>query len=434
MKIESQNLPKSQLEITFELSVEELKPFLQKAAQEITEQKPLEGFRPGKAPYEIVKQRLGESAILQHATNAIIGDTFYKYLDEQGLDIVDQPKIDIVKIAPDNPFVYKATVSLLPKVELTEYKNLSVKPQEEIKVEDKEVEKVIEDLRKMRASEKVVDRAAKKGDKVELNFETFIDGVALAGGKAEKYPLVLGDGQMIPGFEEQVEGMKKDDEKEFELEFPKKYHNEKIAGKKAKFKIKLLSVFERQMPELNDDLAKNMGLKTLDDLKSQIKNNLQQEKQQKAQDKKDLEMVNLILEKSKFEDLPDSLINQELQKMLEELKDNIAKQGLKFEDYLNHLKKKEADLKIDFTPDAIKRIKTSIAIRQIAVNENFSADEKDIDAEIEKTIASYKMNPMYAQNMEQLEKNIKSEGARRYFGNVIVNRKVMDFLRKTIIK
>ncbi|OGF31326.1 trigger factor [Candidatus Falkowbacteria bacterium RIFOXYD2_FULL_35_9] len=434
MKITKNLLEKSQVELTIEISQEDLKPYLEKAAIELTEKKPLQGFRPGKAPYEIVRKQLGEMVILQQASNAIIGETFYQAIEKEKLETVDQPNISIVKMAPENPFIYKATVSLLPEIKLVDFTTIKIKKSAEIKITDDDVNKVIKDLQNMRATEVNVDREVKKDDKVEVNFETFIDGVALAGGKAEKYPLVIGAGQMIPGFEEKVIGMKKDEEKQFEISFPKDYHQTKIAGKKAKFKIKLLQVFERQLPELNDDFAKNLGVKTVIDLQNQIKHNLEHENQHKQEHGQDMDIVNAIIDKSEFGQLPEVLITDEARKMMEELKDNVAHQGLGFEDYLNHLKKKESDLLLDFTPDAIKRVKTALAIRQMAKDKNISATKDEIQQEKEITLASYKMNPAYAQHMAQLEQNMKSESAERYFGNVITNRKVMDMLRETMIE
>ena len=434
MQVSKQTLPKSQIELTFELTIEDLKPFLEQAAEEMTTQKPLEGFRPGKVPFEIVKQRLGEMAILQAATNAIIGETFYDELEKSGIETVDQPKIDIVKMAPNNPFVYKATVSVLPQIELCDYKKLSVKPVEKVVVKKEEVEKIISDLQKMRAEEKPVDREVQKGDKLELNFETIVEGIAIPGGKAEKYSLLVGEGHMIPGFEDNLIGLKKDEEKTFELAFPKDYHNAGTAGKLAKFTVKVLSVAERVLPEVNDDFAKSLGLKKKEDLEKQIEQNVEHERSHELASKKDLEIINLLIEKNKYNELPDSLINDETHKMIEELKDNVKQQGLLFDDYLNHLKKKEDELRLDLTPDAIKRVKTALAIRQIAITENLSASHDEIHAEIDKTLAAYKLNPMYAEEMKHLEENVHSEAAHRYFANLVTNRKVMDHLRKTLIK
>lgn len=434
MKVLMNKLPKSQIELTFELEFNELKKFLETAANELTKDKPLTGFRPGKAPYDIVKQRLGEMTILQKAANSIIAKTYYDYIEAQGLETVDQPDINIDKMAPGNPFIFKAKVSLLPKIEVADYKTLKVKPLPEIKITTEAVEKVINDLRKMRVKEILVERAAQIGDKVDINFETFIDKVAIPGGKAEKYPLVLGDKQMIEGFEEQIVNMKKDEEKEFELSFPKKYHNEKVAGKKALFKVKLLAVYERQLPEANDEFAKGLGLPNLEKLKDQIKHNLEHEKKQQNQHAQDLEILNLLIEKSKFEDLPDVLINDETHKMLHELEDNLAQQGLNFQDYLNHIKKTEEELRLDFTPDAIKRVKIALIIRQIGLSQNLTASEKEIDEEADKVLKSYQLNPVYAGDLKRIEDNIKSPAGRRYLANVITNQKVMKMLRQEMTK
>ena len=434
MKINLNKLPKNVLEITFELDSSDLKPFLEQAAKEMTESKPLTGFRPGKAPYEIVKQRLGEMAIMQHALNSIIAKTYYDYLDKEKINTVEQPKIDVVKLAPENPVVYKATVALLPSVEVTDFRKIAIKPIEEIKIEAAAVDKVLADIQKMRCQEALVEREIGKTDKAEIDFETFIDKIAIAGGKAEKYPLVIGDNHMIEGFEDNLIGLKKDDTKEFELSFPKKYHEEKIAGKKATFKVKVLNVYERKMPELNDELAKSLGLPTFEALKKQIEDNLKHEKEHQAQDKKDVEIITQLIEKSTFGDLPDVLINDEAHKMVHELEDKVTQQGLQFADYLNHLKKKESDLLLDFTPDAIKRVKSSLAIRQIALNEKITIDDKEIDDETDLTLKSYQMNPQYASELKQIEDNIKSPNARRYFENLLINRKVMKLLRKEMVK
>lgn len=434
MNVTKNSLPKSQIELIFEVEYNEIMPQLENAATELAEQTKIEGFRPGKAPFEIVKQRLGEMAILQHAVNSIIANFYYDYIDKNKIETIDQPQIEIIKMAPNNPFSFKAVAALLPNVELCDYKNLKAEKIPEIKIEKEEVDKVINDLRKMRVTEALVEREAKMTDRAEINFETFIDGIAIAGGKAEKYAVVLGENQMIEGFEENLVGLKKDDEKEFELTFPKKYHNEKIAGKKAKFKVKMLAVFEMTLPEVNDELAKTLGLKDLASLNAHIEHSLKHDKETTEIQKQELNIVNQLIEKSKFGDLPDVLITQETHKMVHELEENVAMQGLEFDDYLRHLNKTIADLKLDFVPDAIKRVQTALAIRQIAIAENISANEEEIHAEIDRTLKSYQLNPAYAEDLKKIEENITTEASHRYFANIITNRKVIEFLKKENVK
>ncbi len=433
MQISKQFLPKSVIEITFELSVEELQPYLEDAATEMSNSKPIAGFRPGKVPFAIAKQQYGELAILQAAVSTIIGQTYYDYIEKEKVETVEQPKIDVVKIAPGNPFIYKATAAILPKVELAEYTTLKTKPMEKVEAKPEEIEKIISDIQNMRAKEVSVDRPAEMKDKVDIDFETFVDQVAIPGGKSEKYPLVLGTKQFIPGFEEAIVGVKAGESKEFELNFPKDYKEEKLAGKKALFKVKLNQVFKLELPEVTDEFAKTLGLKTVADLKSNLQHNLEHEKLHKEQETKDLEMLNLLIDKTKFEDLPEALITNETHKMMNELKGNVEHQGLNFTDYLNHLKKKEADLMLDFTPDAVKRVKTSIIIREVAKKENLMATLDEVKLERMNTLARYSMNPQLADRMKEIEENINHEDSTSHFEDIVTNHKVVDFLRKTMI-
>ncbi len=432
MNITKKELPKKQIELIIELSEKEVKPYLEKAAERLSEDKPIKGFRPGKAPFDTVVRQFGEMALYQNASQDMIAENYYKAIEQENFETVEQPKIDIVKMAPKNPFIFKATVSLLPSVELPEYKKIKAKKLEEIKIEDSEIEKVLADLKKMRAKETLVDREVKERDRVEVDFNTCVDKVPIEGGEAKKYPLVIGDKKMIPGFEEQIIGMKKDEEKEFDLEFPKDYHQKTIAGKLAKFKVKLLAVYQIDLPEITEEFAKGMGVPTVEALKNQIKKNLEDEKKAKAVQKQEFEIIEQLIEKATFEEIPDILVDEETHKMLHELEDNVTRQGLDFQQYLNHLKKSEAEMRLEFSADALKRVKTALSIRAIAKKEELKATKKEIDEEQEKTLASYKLQPQYQNQLDQLEKNIKTENARRYFENLIANKKVIEFLKNNV--
>jgi len=434
MKIDKKNLEKSQLEITVEMTEEELKPFLTATAEEISKNKEIKGFRPGKAPYNMVVNAVGEMTIYQHAANDAIAKTYYELLEQEQIDTVEQPKIEVIKLAPGNPFIFKATVALLPKVTLCDYTKLKIKPLEEIKVEDKEVEKVLEDLKKMRAKEVLVDQAAEPGNKVELDFNTYIDNVPIEGGQAQKHWVIIGEKHMIPGFEEALVGLKKDEEKEFELAFPKDYHAKNVAGKKAVFKVKIIAVYKIELPEITEEFAKSLGMKDLENLKKSITNNLKKEREMKATQKQELEIFEKLIEKCEFEELPDVLINDETHKMLHELEDNVTQQGLKFEDYLSHLKKTEAELRLEFVPDAIKRVKTALIVREIAKKENIEVTHDEIHEELDKIIASYKLNPAYAGEVERIEQNLHSHETHHYIENILTNRKTLHKLKELIVK
>jgi trigger factor len=433
MKIEKKELPKKQLELTIEVSAEELKPFIEKTVEEISKSKNIAGFRPGKAPYDMVVKEVGEMTIYQTAANSAIEKYYIEAATKEELEVVDQPKIEVVKLAPGNDFIFKATVALMPNIEVADLEKINVKDVEAEKVTDAELDKTIDRLLHMRAKETLEEKAAEKGDKVEMSFKSFMDNVPLEGGQAEKHSTVIGEGMMIPGFEDNLVGLKKGEEKEFELTFPEKYHEKKLAGKKATFKVKVAGVYKIEIPELNDELAVGFGFKDVEGLKGNIRNNITQEKDNKAKQKQELEIVEALIEKSTFDEIPETMIDSEVHKMLHEMEENISRQGMKMEDYLTNIKKTEADLKLDFAPDALKRVKTGLVIRQIAIDNSITATPDDIKAEKEKTIAQYKLNPATAEQVPELEKQLEHENSTRYFENLIANRKTVEFIKSKVI-
>ena len=285
MKSEVKKLAKSQVEITIEVSLEEIKSYLDKAVSKISQEIKIEGFRPGKAPYEIIKQKVGDMGILQEALDDIISATYYEVLKEQKIVTIGQPQIDIVKVAPNNPFVYKATAAVLPKVKVGDYKKIKIK-REPIKIGDEPVDKILADIRKMRATEKLVDQPAKAGHKLTIDFEVFLNGVPIERGQHQKYPIVIGENKFIPGFEDQLIGLKAGETKEFKLKFPEKYFEKKLANKEAEFKVNCQAVYELELPELNNELAKSISadkFQTLSELKNNIQENLKTEETTKQE-------------------------------------------------------------------------------------------------------------------------------------------------------
>lgn len=434
MQITKKSLPKNQLELTIELSAEEMKPYVENAAKEISMTKKIPGFRPGHAPLNLIIKEFGEMKILQTAANNAIAATYYDILETEKLETVDQPDIKMLKLAPNNPLIYSATVALMPQVTLCDYEKIKIKPLENIKIEQKEIDKVISELQRLRAKEILEDKEIANGDKVELDFDTFIDNVLLENGQARKHSLIVGENTMIPGFEDNLIGQKKNDEKEFKLFFPKNYHAANLAGKEAKFKIKIIAVYKIELPELNDEFAKSMGLQKIDDLRKNIENNIKLEKEIKNKQAQELEIMEKLNDKCQFNELPDVLINNETHKMMHELEENLDRRGLKLPDYLKHLKKTEAEMRLDFTADAIKRVKSALAIRAVAQKENISVSDEDINIEINKTLASYKMHPAYAGQIADLEKSMKTENARHYFKNLLMNRKAIECIKEKMMK
>lgn len=413
-------LPKSQVELTIEVSVEEAAPFIEKAAARISKEVNIKGFRPGKVPYDVLKQHIGEAAIYEEAFKDIVDDTYPRAVDQEKLMVVGRANIDVEKVAPGNPFVYKATAPLMPKVELGDYKSLKTK-KPEVKMDEKKFDQTLADLRKMRAKEKLVTREAKKGDKVVIDFDIKIDGVSIEGGKAEKQSVMLGEGNFIPGFEDGVEGMKKDEKKEYPVTFPKEYFKKDLAGKKAIAHITLHDVYEMELPELTDEFAKELNFESVEKLKNEIRENIKRELEQEVQEKFELDVIEEVIKKSKIEELPEQLIEDECEKMLRELEQDIVQRGLKFDDYLTHMKKTRDELKDGFKEAATKRIHAAIVLREVAVAEDIKAEAAEIEKELSEMKEKYK-------NMPDLIMQLDSPAYRARMENIMVHRKTFERL------
>ena len=426
MKIETKKLPRGQVELTIELTVEEYQPFLQQAVSDVSQSVKIPGFRPGKANFAAVKQHVGENEIWQQALEPAVRKTFIKAIEQEKIMSIGSPEIDVVKLAAGNPVIYKAIVNIIPAVTLADYSKIKV-DQKKVEIGPDKIDEALNNLQKMRAAEILVDREVKTGDKVEINFETFVDKVPVENGANEKFPLVIGEKTFIPGFEDQLIGLKKDQEKTFQLEFPKNYHQKNLAGKPAEFKIKMLAVYQRDLPELNDEFAKGLGeFKNLAELKDKIKENIATEENNKEKIRLEEEIIEKIIDQSSFEDIPDLLINSETEKMVDELAQNISNQGLKFEDYLNHLKKTRDELLLDFAPQATRRVKSALVIREISKKQKITVTDEEIENDIKKTIQMYGDQP-------EIKKQIDTPAYRDYLRNVITSRKTIDYLKDAMV-
>ncbi|NQU77314.1 trigger factor [Candidatus Falkowbacteria bacterium] len=391
------------------------------AAARLSKDFKIPGFRPGKAPYDIVKKEIGEAKILEEAADKLVTDKLNEIIKKENLEIAGQPKIEVKKLAAGNDLIFTALVPLIPKVTLPDFSKIEVKS-EEIKVDEEKVGQSIEQLQQMRTKEVREKRHSEKGDKVEVDFEVKVEGKVIEGGKAEKFSVVIGENQMIPGFEEKLIGLKEGEEKEFNLEFPKNYA-EHLAGKKAEFKVKLHGVFKRELPDANDEFAKSCGAKNLDDLKNKIKENLKKEAEAKAKEKQEVEIIEKATGAASFGAIPESLIKSEQHNMLHELEAQITQSGGKFEDYLLHAKKTKEELRESFKDNAAKRVKTQILFRQIIKDNKIEPDKNKVEEEIKKA------ELMYASAPEMAEK-IKSPDYRRYVEMSVLNRQVIEWVKR----
>jgi len=423
MNISKKDLGKSQIEVTVEFTAEEFKPYVLRGAEKVSMEVKIEGFRPGKAPYEILKNTIGEMTILEEAARIAIDKTIDKIIKENVTgQIVGQPQVNITKLAPENPVEYKMVLTMLPEVKLGEYKDLKIK-ENKPEVKDEEVEKLITELREMRASEVISDAPAKDGDRVIMDIEIFIDKVPVEGGQGKGAGLIIGKNYIIPGFDKKIIGAKKGDIREFSLPYPADYHDKNLAGKIAEFKVKVKEVYNRILPEVNEDFAKGFGLKSSEELKSNIKKSLLAEKEQKEAQISEAAILDKIISGSKFGDIPESLIKHEAEVMISELEYNIKNQGAKFEDYLMHLKKTREQIMLDLMPDAVKRVKVSLIIRKVGNLEKISVNHDEIHKAIDDILEQYKGN-------ETVIERVKSHAYHNYVENNLTGKKVVEKLRE----
>lgn len=419
-------LDNSEIELTITVIPADYEKHLQKAAQRLSERKAIKGFRKGKVPYDIIKKELGDMSILQESLEDIIRESFYAAVMEEKLETIGMPKIDIEKIAPDNDVIYKATVGLMPKVKLADLKKIEVK-KEIKKIDETKIKETLDALRGINAVEVPKESGAVGTDKLVIDMDMSLDNVPVDGGQAKDYQVYLSEDHYVPGFNKEVEGLKKGEEKEFTLNFPDTHYQKMLAGKTVQFKVKVKEVFERTLPELTDDMAKSLGQDTVEKLKETIRQNLEAEQTQKAEQKLEIEMLEKIVEGSKFDPIPTVIIDSERQKMFYELKANLEKHGVEISQYLADIKKTEKEMYEEFKAQAEKRAKAALVSRQIASEQELKITPEELAEEIKNMTEAYKNEP------ETLER-LKDAGVRESIATAMQNKKVINWLKEKIVK
>lgn len=421
-------LADGEIDLNIELSVEEFAPFLNRAASAISGEIKLEGFRPGKAPLDVVKARVGEAALLERAAELAIGNSYPAAVKEKNLVTIGYPKVDVMKLAAGNPFSFKARVPILPEVTLSDWRTVKIDQKPHEPVTDEMVGKAVEDLRKMTSTEKEVARPAANGDRVEIDFDIFVDQVPIEGGTSKNHDMELGAGQFIPGFEEGIVGLAPGQEKEYKFDFPKEYHAKHLAGRPADAKVKLHKVKEVVLPELNDQFAKKLGdMGSLLELKMKLRENLEHEAKQRGDRQFELDVFDALIKAAKFGALPKVLLEDEKDKILQEIEHDVQSQGGKFEDYLSSMKKTRDELKTELAPQAERRVKAALIVRHIAVSENVAATSDEVEKEVIEARASLPDKPDVRQQTE-------TEDFRAYVKNRIIHRKVVELVKQALTK
>ncbi len=411
------------LKVTFTLSAEEKQRLEERALKSLATEANFSGFRPGKVPVDLVRSRISEATLTQEMLEQAIRKYYPEVVKQEKLEVVGSPE---AKFISAEPFSFSLEVAKLPEVHLGSWHKARVK-RNKVKVEPHEVEAVLQDLRESRATEAAVTRAARSGDRAEIDFEVSVDRVVIDGGKGAKYPLILGKGQLIPGFEDNLVGLTPGEEKAFELTFPENY-KKGLAGKRANVRAKLLQVFERTLPELTDAFANSLGkFVSLDDLKTKVNENLLEERKVQEDARLEREVIDAVLGHSKFGELPEALVTNELSRMMHEFQHELFERGVEWAQYLTSIGKTEGDLQREFRPQAEKRVKVALLIRAFAREQQLEADAMDIDQDIAETLERHRGD-------DRMRAQLETADYRDYVKSILTNRRVLAWLKDKLVE
>ena len=391
MSLQVENMEKNMAKLTIEVSAEELEKAIQGAYLKQRNKISVPGFRKGKVPRQMIEKMYGVGIFYEDAANALIPTAYGKAYDECELDIVSQPKVEVVQLEKGKPFIFTAEVAVKPEVTLGEYKGLSVDKVSN-RVTAKEIDAKLEEEQKKNARTVVVeDRAVQDGDEVVLDFEGFVDGVAFEGGKGENYPLTIGSGSFIPGFEEQLIGAEAEKEVEVNVTFPEEYHSEDLAGKAAVFKCTVHEIKAKELPELDDEFAAEVSeFDTLDAYKADIKAKIKEQKIADGNRKKEDQAVEKAVANATME-IPEAMIDTQVNQMAQDFAQRIQQQGLSMEQYFQFTGMTAESMMEELRPQAVKRIETRLVLEAIEKAENIEITDERIDEELAKMAEAYKM-------------------------------------------
>ena len=417
MSLQVEKMEKNMAKLTIEVSAEDLDKAMQNAYQKAKGKIAIPGFRKGKAPRKMIEQMYGKGIFLEDAANALIPEHYSKALEECDLEIVSQPEIDVVQAEPGKAFIFTAEVAMKPEVTLGDYKGLEV-PKSETEVTDEDVDAEIKkEQEKNSRTVTVEDRGAENGDITTIDFEGFVDGVAFEGGKGTDYPLTLGSGSFIPGFEDQLVGAKAGDHVEVNVTFPEEYQAAELAGKAAVFQCDVKKVEAKELPELDDDFAQDVSeFDTLAEYKEDIKKNLTEKKEKEARAEKENAAVDKAIENAQME-IPDAMVDTQVRQMINDFASRMQSQGLTMEQYFQFTGMTVEKMQEEMKPQALKRIQTRLVLEKIAEVENIQPTEEEVNEEISKMAEMYKMEAdklkelLGDRELEQMKKDMAVQQA-----------------------
>ncbi|WP_416151407.1 trigger factor [Salipaludibacillus sp. HK11] len=409
--------------LTVEVNSERVDDALDQAFKKVVKTVNIPGFRKGKVPRPLFEQKFGVESLYQDALDILLPEAYSEAVEEASIEPVDRPDIDVDEMGKGKTLVFTATVTVKPEVKLGEYKGLEVEVLP-VEVTDEDVDKEISQLQEKNADLIAVeDGEVENGDTVVMDFDGFVDGEQFEGGKAENYSLEIGSGQFIPGFEEQLVGAKSGADVEVNVEFPEDYQAEELAGKSAKFQVKVHDIKRKDLPELDDEFAKDVNEEheSFEDLKNDVREKLEADKKQESE----TTLKNTLVEKATDNvevEIPESMVNTEVDRMLEEFGQRLQGQGMTMDMYYQFAQTDEEGMKAQFKTDAEKRVRMNLTLEAISIEENLEASDEEVDQEIEK------MAEMYQRSAEEIKQILAMQGGTDTLKADLKVRKAIDFL------
>ena len=425
MNVKVEKKENSKVEIEFTMDKKQFEEELEKAYNQNAKKFKVPGFRAGMVPRAIVEQTYGESVLYEFVIENTVDDAYRTAVVENNLEIVSRPELDIKQIGKDKDFIFVVNVCVKPEATVKDYKGIEVK-KVSTRVTKKDVDAELEKIREKNARIVTVeDRELKSGDISIIDFEGFTDGKAFEGGKAENFELTIGSGQFIPGFEDQMIGMKVNEERDINVKFPEEYHVKDLAGKDATFKVKLHEIKEKVLPEIDDEFAKDVSeFDNLEDYKKDLNKKIKADKENHAKMDMEQEAIDKFIEKVEV-NIPEEMIDSEVDKMVEEMNANLSYQGLNIDQYLQYMGTTLDEYKKQMRDQAQRRIKLDLGLEYVAKEEKVEVEEKDIDEKIKELAAQY--------GNKDDESLLKNENARNYMRQQLVYEKTMKVITDNIV-
>ena len=391
MSLQVEKLEKNMAKLTIEASAEDFEKAIQKVYLKARGRINIPGFRKGKAPRKLIEKMYGTGVFYEDAANDLIPTAYAEALKDCDLEIVSRPEINVTQIEAGKPFIFTAEVAVKPEVTLGEYKGVEVE-KSDVEVTEEDINKEVDKERENNSRTiDVDDRAVENGDIIKLDFDGSVDGVPFEGGKAENYTLTIGSGSFIPGFEDQLIGTKIGEEKDVTVTFPGDYHEKSLAGKEAVFKCKVNAISVKELPEADDEFASEVSeFETLAEYKEDIKKKLTEKKEKAARAKKEAQAIEKAVENATME-IPDAMIDTQVQSMMEDFARRMQSQGLSLEQYFQFTGMDAKKMHDQMKPEALKRIQNSLVLEAVAKAENIEISDEKVDEEIAKMAEAYKM-------------------------------------------